>query len=116
MFFFITNSRRTSTVQSRLFHATSIDNQYHSRITMSIKPNRRKDHMRKVLFRELMQQSEYKVNIFINPKMKIYICYVLSDGALSIAINQLKFLIYYLLALVLVIVSTCDYRSSQYFH
>lgn len=53
--------RKTTTVQSRLLNASTIDRQSYSTITMSNKQNRRQDNMREILPGQSMQLSGHKV-------------------------------------------------------
>jgi len=64
-FFFFLNIkyifRKTTTVQSWLFNASTIDGELDSTSTMSVKQSRRKNNMREILSSQFMQPSGHKV-------------------------------------------------------
>ena len=58
--------RKTTTVQSRLLNATTINKQLFSTSTMYDKQNRRQDNLREILPNQSMQSSGHKVEFIHN--------------------------------------------------
>ena len=101
MIFFL--PRKTSTVQSGLLSTSINDGQQFS---MSPDQSRRKNHLHEILPGQSMQQRGSKVRCERRVRLILtYFSFFFSDGAPTITINRLTFVVYYLLALLVVIIS-----------
>jgi hypothetical protein len=70
-YIYILTFRKTTTVQSWLLNASTINGQSHSTFTMSNKQSRRQNNMREILPGQSMQLSGYKVSFLLPSKNSI---------------------------------------------